>query len=477
MTMDYEVVIGLEVHAQLNTRSKMFCGCANKYGEPPNTLTCPICLGLPGTLPVINEQSIHYAIKAGLAVGCTIRKFSRTARKNYFYPDLTKGYQISQYDEPICANGRLVINLNGQRKTIGITRIHIEEDAGKSVHGLDAGTGVDFNRCGVPLIEIVSEPDLRSPAEAHVYLTKLKQILEYLAVSDCNMEEWSLRCDTNVSLRPLGQKKLGTKTEVKNMNSFKAVEKALEYEIARQTRVLNQGGRIEGATLLWNDATSEAIMMRSKEEAHDYRYFPEPDLVPISVPDEMIATIQGQLPELPDAKAKRFKQAYKLNSEAINILVADPAGAEYFEKVVKAGANPRAAAAWVTGEVLRALKETTLDITAFPIDSDRLAELIQIIDSGKLSNQAGKKIFDAMLGSRAPIIELIAQAGLAQESDEAALNAMIQRVLENNPKELARYREGKKQLMGFFVGQIMKESKGRANPRLVNQLLKNALGS
>ncbi|MCF7801446.1 MAG: Asp-tRNA(Asn)/Glu-tRNA(Gln) amidotransferase subunit GatB [Candidatus Marinimicrobia bacterium] len=473
--MKYEVVIGLEVHAQLSTRSKIFCTCANRYGDPPNTLTCPVCLGMPGTLPVLNEQVIHFAIKTGLALECSIRRYSRTARKNYFYPDLPKGYQISQYEDPICYDGKLLIETDGKSQEIGITRIHIEEDAGKSIHGMGKGTGVDFNRCGVPLIEIVSEPDLRSPAEARAYLTKLKQILKYLNVSDCNMEEGSLRCDANVSLRPVGATELGTKTEVKNMNSFRAVEKALEYEVERQTRVLDEGGRIAAVTLFWNDATEEAILMRSKEEAHDYRYFPEPDLVPISVPEAMIETIRGQLPELPAARGERFKQEYGLNDETVRILTAEVEWAAYFEDVIKTGVNAKSAATWVTGEVLRVLKESESGLGKFPISAGRLGELIGFIEAGKISNQAAKKVFESMLTSPDSVETLIEKAGLSQVSDEEFLQKIIQAVMDAHPDELARYREGKKQLMGFFVGQVMKKSRGAANPKIVNQLLQGAL--
>ncbi|MCF7797385.1 MAG: Asp-tRNA(Asn)/Glu-tRNA(Gln) amidotransferase subunit GatB [Lentisphaeria bacterium] len=475
--MKYEVVIGLEVHAQLSTNSKIFCTCANRYGEAPNTLTCPVCLGMPGTLPVLNEQAIHFAIKTGLALECSIRRYSRTARKNYFYPDLPKGYQISQYEDPICYNGKLLIETDGKPREIGITRIHIEEDAGKSIHGMGSGTGVDFNRCGVPLIEIVSEPDMRSPAEARAYLAKLKQILKYLNVSDCNMEEGSLRCDANVSLRPMGATTLGTKTEVKNMNSFRAVEKALEYEVARQTTVLDEGGRIEAVTLFWNDATEEAVLMRSKEEAHDYRYFPEPDLVPISVPEAMVETIRGQLPELPAARAERFLKAYGLNEETVRILIAEVEWARYFEDVVKTGVKAKSAATWVTGEVLRVLKEREAGLDDFPVSASRLGELIRYIEAGKISNQAAKKVFETMLTSDQAVAELIEAAGLSQVSDTDFLETIIREVLAAHPEELARYREGKKQLMGFFVGQVMKKSKGRANPKIVNQLLQSALES
>lgn len=471
----YEVVIGLEVHAQLNTQSKIFCGCANRYGDPPNTLTCPICLGMPGTLPVLNAQVVTSAIRTGLALDCSIRPFSRTARKNYFYPDLPKGYQISQYDDPICYDGHLTIETESGIKSIGITRIHIEEDAGKSMHGLGEGTSVDFNRCGVPLIEIVSEPDMRSQFEAYAYLTKLKQILKYLNVSNCNMEEGSLRCDANVSLRLKGAKELGTKTEVKNMNSFKAVEKALEFEINRQQQVLDSGERVVGATLLWNDATGEAVMMRSKEEAHDYRYFPEPDLVPISVTESEIEAIRNDLPELPEARATRFKTDYELNQEVISILTAEVEYANYFEEMVKAGSNPKLAAGWITGEVLRVLKERNLALEMFPVPPERLGELLAFIHSGKISNQAAKKVFDEMLVSSKSVHDLIVSEGLEQVNDEEALIQLIAEVISENPDEVQKYREGKVQLIGFFVGKVMQKSKGSANPKSVNKLLRSAL--
>lgn len=473
----YEVVIGLEVHAQLNTKSKVFCGCANQYGEPPNTLTCPICLGMPGTLPVLNAAVITSAIRTGLALDCSIRPFSRTARKNYFYPDLPKGYQISQYDDPLCYDGNLKIETETGPKTIGITRIHIEEDAGKSMHGLGEGTSVDFNRCGVPLIEIVSEPDMRSQFEAYAYLTKLKQILKYLKVSNCNMEEGSLRCDANVSLRLAGAKELGTKTEVKNMNSFKAVEKALEFEINRQRKVLDAGERVHSVTLFWNDATEEAVLMRSKEEAHDYRYFPEPDLVPISVSDSMIAAIRGQLPELPEARGNRFRTDYALNDEVVNILIGEVEFAEYFEATVLAGAKPKSAASWVTGEVLRILKDEERELASFPIGPPRLSELLNLIDAGKISNQAAKKVFEAMLVKTDGVQQIIGDLGLEQVNDEDELQQFIAEVMAENPDEVAKYRQGKKQLIGFFVGKVMQKSGGSANPKSVGELMRSSLGN
>ena len=473
----YEVVIGLEVHAQLNTRSKVFCGCANRYGDPANTLTCPICLGMPGTLPVLNEEVISSAIRTGLALDCSIRPYSRTARKNYFYPDLPKGYQISQFNDPICYDGHLTIETEtGVKKTIGITRIHIEEDAGKSMHGLGEGTSIDFNRCGVPLIEIVSEPDMRSAFEAYAYLTKLKQILKYLNVSNCNMEEGSLRCDANVSLRLVGAKELGTKTEVKNMNSFKAVEKALAYEINRQRQVLDAGERVHAVTLLWNDATEEAVLMRSKEEAHDYRYFPEPDLVPISVSTETIGAIRDQLPELPEARSLRFKTEYALNDEVVSILIAEVEFANYFEATVRAGALPKSAASWVTSEVLRLLKEGEYELASFPISPAKLCDLLNQIDDGKISNQAAKKVFEWMLGNNtSSVLEIINELGLAQINDEDALGLYIAEVIAENPDEVRKYREGKKQLLGFFVGKVMQKSGGSANPKSVGELVRSSL--
>ncbi len=473
--MEYESVIGLEVHAQLSTVSKIFCGCSTEYGAEPNTQVCPICLGLPGSLPVLNREVIHLAVKAGLALGCTIHHNSRMARKNYFYPDLPKGYQISQYDEPLATNGRLRFKVNGEDREVGIIRVHIEEDAGKSLHGYGAGTGVDFNRCGVGLIEIVSRPDIRSPAEARAYLARLKQVLEYTAVSDCNMEEGSLRVDANVSVRPVGQDTLGVKTEVKNMNSFKAVEQALAYEIKRQIEVLKQGGRIEQVTLLWNDAKGTAEIMRRKEAAHDYRYFPEPDLLPLALEEKFITDIQNELPELPWEKEQRFQEQYALNDEMIRILTGSLEIADYFEKVAATQVPPRKAAAWVASEVLRIQKERDLPLSEFPITPERLGELIKAEQAGKLNHQAARQIFEQMLESKVPVQELIEKSGLAQVDSREAIDELVQGVLADHPAEVQRYRDGEERLLGFFMGQVMKRSKGRANPQQVREMLLNRL--
>jgi|FLOH01.1.fsa_nt_gi aspartyl-tRNA(Asn)/glutamyl-tRNA(Gln) amidotransferase subunit B len=475
--MQYEVVIGLEIHAQLKTESKVFCGCKTIYGNSPNSQTCPICLGMPGTLPVLNEKVIEFAAKAGLALECKIRLNSRTARKNYFYPDLSKGYQISQYDEPMCEFGKIEIFSGEDRaKVLGITRIHIEEDSGKSVHGFGDKTAVDFNRCGTGLIEIVSEPDMRSPEEARAYLVKLKQILEYLEVSDCNMEEGSLRVDANISLRPFGQKELGTKTEMKNMNSFRAVEKALYSEIERQGKVLDNGGEIQQVTMLWNENLNQARVMRTKEDAHDYRYFPEPDLLPIEITEGYLADIKSQLPELPDAKMRRFSADYKLGKEAISTLVLDKNWSAWFEEVVQAGSDPVEASKWVTVEVLRVIKERLISIDEFPISPLKLSQLIKEIEKDSISKQAGKKVFDHMLDDHSDVSLIIEKLGLKQVSDTRNLEVIIRDIKEKYSTEVSRFQNGESKLLGFFMGQVMKESQGKANPKIIAPLIQKIIG-
>jgi len=468
----YETVIGLEVHAQLKTASKIFCGCPTRFGAEPNTQVCPVCLGLPGSLPVLNEKVIELAVRAGLALDCTIRPLSHTARKNYFYPDLPKGYQISQYDEPLCSAGKLEIEYEGETRTIGITRIHIEEDAGKSLHEYAGGTAVDFNRCGVGLVEIVSEPDLRSPGEARAYLNALKRILVSLGVSDGNMEEGSLRVDANLSLRPVGSTSLGTKTEVKNMNSFRSVEHALASEVQRQTRVLDAGQRVEQVTLLWNDAREEAVVMRSKEEAHDYRYFPEPDLVPIHIESTWLERIRSQLPELPAQRQDRFQREYHLNAEVAHILASSLELAEYFEAVIEAGAEPIQAAGWISSEVLHLLHERNQAIDEFPVTPPREAELLKRVAAGKLSMQAAKVLHESLINKPdISISDLIEEAGLQQMEDQTEMEALVQSILEKHPAEHARLQAGETKLVGFFMGQIMRLSGGRANPAVVKALL------
>ncbi|HPI28230.1 MAG TPA: Asp-tRNA(Asn)/Glu-tRNA(Gln) amidotransferase subunit GatB [Candidatus Marinimicrobia bacterium] len=474
MSKKFEPVIGLEVHAQLLTDTKIFCSCKNAYGAPPNSLTCPVCLGMPGTLPVLNRKAVEYAIKMGLATDCSITAFSRFARKNYFYPDLPKGYQISQYDEPLCRNGKLKIQVNGVEKNIGITRIHLEEDAGKSIHGFD-NTLVDFNRCGVALIEIVSEPDLRSPEEAYAYLTKLKQILEYLEICDCNMEEGSLRCDANISLRPIGEEKFGTKTEMKNMNSFRGVERALRFEIERQKAILEKGKNIIQQTMLWDEAKGEARPMRSKEESHDYRYFPEPDLVPLEVDENWKTKISNDLPELPDQKYFRFLNKYNLRHYDAAILTSDKYLAEYFERVNDLINDPQLVSKWIQGEVLRTLSQKNLNPKQIPLAAENLGELLNLIKAGTISANIAKEVFDKMVENNESAKIIVEREKLIQVSDDSELEQIIQTVISENPNEVERYRRGAKNLFAFFMGQVMKKTKGKANPSVANNLLRKAL--
>jgi len=474
MSEKFEPVIGLEVHAQLLTDTKIFCSCKNAYGAPPNSLTCPVCLGMPGTLPVLNRKAVEYAIKMGLATDCSITAFSRFARKNYFYPDLPKGYQISQYDEPLCQNGKIKIQVNGIEKNIGITRIHLEEDAGKSIHGFD-NTLVDFNRCGVALIEIVSEPDLRSPEEAYAYLIKLKQILEYLEICDCNMEEGSLRCDANISLRPIGEEKFGTKTEMKNMNSFRGVERALRFEIERQKAILEKGKNIIQQTMLWDEAKGEARPMRSKEESHDYRYFPEPDLVPLEVEENWKTKILNDLPELPDQKYFRFLNKYNLRHYDAAILTSDKYLAEYFERVNDLINDPQLVSKWIQGEVLRTLSQKNLTSKQIPLAAENLGELLNLIKAGTISANIAKEVFDKMVENNESAKIIVEREKLIQVSDDSELEQIIQTVISENPNEVERYRRGAKNLFAFFMGQVMKKTKGKANPSVANNLLRKTL--
>jgi len=477
MIKGYEPVIGLEVHVQLFTKSKMFCSCKNKYGDAPNMHTCPICLGYPGTLPVLNQKAVEFGIKAGLATNCEIADFCRFARKNYFYPDLPKGYQISQYKEPLCSSGELTIQLEDKEKKIGITRIHLEEDSGKSIHGLenDEDTYIDFNRCGVPLIEIVSEPDLRSPEEAYQYLRKLKQTLEYLEVSDCNMEQGSLRCDANISVRPTGQKEFGIRTEMKNMNSFSGVKKALQYEIDRQIIALEKGEKVIQQTMLWDDRKEEARPMRGKEESEDYRYFPEPDLVPLEVNDKWLAEIKNKIKELPDEKRERFKKEYNLREYDIDLLISDHNISGYFENAVEISEDPELTSKWLQNEILRVLKEENIDITDFPISEKRFGELILLVKKNKINANSAKKVFNKMLGCDQSPEQIVEKEGLAQVSGSDQLAGIIQSVLEENQDEVARFREGEKKLFGYFMGQVMKKTRGKANPQETKKLLQQLL--
>jgi aspartyl-tRNA(Asn)/glutamyl-tRNA(Gln) amidotransferase subunit B len=477
----YQPVIGLEVHAQLLTKSKAFCSCATEFGNDPNSNVCPVCLGLPGVLPVLNARVVEFVVRMGLATHCTIADRSVFARKNYFYPDLPKGYQISQFDKPICTDGHVEIEVEpGVKKRIGITRIHMEEDAGKSIHDLDVDTLVDVNRCGVPLIEIVSEPDIRSPREAYQYLTMIKQIVTYLGICDGNMEEGSLRCDANISVMPKGSEKFGTKTELKNMNSFRFVEKALEYEINRQIDLLERGERVAQETLLWDANEGIAVPMRSKEEAHDYRYFPEPDLVPVLVDERYIESVREHLPEFPSARRDRYVKDFALPKYDADILTEQRELADYFESVVaglksKTNETVKAASNWTMTEVLRVLNDRHIGVRDFPIGPERLAGMINLIVDGTISGKIAKDVFAEMLTETGSAKAIIEKKGLVQVSDTGAIEKTIDEVLAKNAEQVAKYRSGKQQLFGFFVGETMKLMKGKANPGVVNEILRKKL--
>src|SRR6266481_1339152 len=477
----YEPVIGLEVHAQLKTATKAFCACSTRCGDPPNTNTCPVCLGLPGALPVLNRRAVELGIRAALALHLNVQESSRFARKNYFYPDLPKGYQISMYELPLATAGWLEIEHDGQTKRIGITRLHLEDDAAKNLHegfpDSDEKSYVDYNRGGTPLAEIVSEPDLRSPAEAHAYLTALKQVLLYTEVSDCNMEEGSLRCDANVSVRLRGAEKFGTKAEVKNLNSFKFLQHALEYEIERQISVLESGGNIPQETRLWNVAAGRTEPMRSKEFAHDYRYFPDPDLLPVTTPESFVAEVRSGMTELPDVKRARFLREYGITPYDAGVLTATRPLGDYFEAVVKAGASPKLAANWIQTEVLRAENEK---IGASHLEGFRpldwaLAALLIGIQNGQITTAMAKSIFPRMVETGKPAAEIIAAEGLAQITDSGAIEKIARAVIAKSPENIAKYRSGNEGVFKFFVGQVMKETRGQANPQLVNEILKKVL--
>ena len=478
--MKYEAVIGLEVHTELQTTTKIFCGCKTSFGAEPNTNVCPVCLGLPGVLPVLNKRVLEFAVRAGLALNCEISRFSKFDRKNYYYPDLPKNFQTSQFDLPICERGHLDIEVNGEKKQIRITRAHMEEDAGKLVHHGTSITDsdyslVDYNRTGTPLLEIVTEPDMRSAKEAVAYLEKMRAILQYIGISDCRMEEGSLRCDANVSVRPVGQKELGTKTEIKNINSFKGVEKAIEYEALRQAEILEDGGKIIQETRTWDEKEGVTKSMRTKEEANDYRYFPEPDLAPFTVSEEYIEDIRKTLPELPDERRERYIANFGLSSTDAQYMTNDKDTSDYFEKVVAAGADPKASVNWIMGEFASQLSNAGIEIAKAPVTPENLAKLLALIAKGTISGKIAKKVFAEMWKDGADPEEIVKAQGLVQISDTGALKELVVKVIANNPKAVEDFKAGKKKAVGALVGQIMKETKGKANPKVINELLNNEL--
>jgi len=473
--MEFEPVIGLEVHAQLSTRSKIFSPTSTEFGASPNSQVSPICLGMPGVLPVLNKKALEYAVRAAIALNCELHTTSRFARKNYFYPDLPKGYQISQYEEPFSSNGWLDISVNGETKRIRITRIHMEEDAGKLIHDQSGNVSyVDLNRAGVPLIEIVSEPDIESPEEAVEYMKKLRSIVRYIGICNGNMEEGSLRCDANVSVRPKGTKELGTKAEIKNVNSFKFVQKAIEYEIRRQIQTLESGGEIVQETRLFDSSKGVTFSMRSKEEAHDYRYFPEPDLLPVVIEQSMIEEIRSTLPELPEQRLERFIIDYKLPEYDAGVLTSSKEIADYFEESLNDGADPKTVSNWIMTEVLRELKEEE-EIDSFPISPAMLSELLGLIDKGTISGKQAKEIFAEMISSGVKAKEIVEQKGIKQISDQSEIESIVKKVLGKHPDETARLKAGEDKLMGFLVGQVMKATQGKANPKVVNEILRKSL--
>ncbi len=474
--MDYEIVIGLEIHAELSTQSKIYCGCSTEFGGEPNTHCCPICTGMPGVLPVLNKKVVEYAVKAGLAMNCTISQFSKQDRKNYFYPDLPKAYQVSQFDLPLCRNGYVEIEVGGTRKKIGITRIHIEEDAGKLIHDeWGTGTLVDYNRCGVPLIEIVSEPDMRSPEEARAFVESVKAILEYLDVCDCKMQEGSLRADVNLSVRPVGSTTFGTRTEMKNLNSFRSIQRAAESEAQRQIREIEDGSTITQDTRRWDDAKGYSYAMRSKEEAHDYRYFPEPDLVPVVVDDEWLSRIKESLPELPAARRERYIAEFGLPEYDAGLLTSSIRLAEFFEDAVKGSSNAKAVSNWIMGDVMRILKEKELEADRIPFPGSYLAQLVTLIDKGTISGTIARKVLEKMFESGKEPGLIVKEEGLEVVSDEDALTAIVRKILDANPQSVADYKGGKEKAFGFLVGQTMREMKGKADPQTINRLLREEL--
>ena len=482
MHSNYEAVIGLECHAQLLTQSKLFCSCSTRFGDAPNMNTCPVCLGLPGALPVLNRVAVILAVRAGIGLNCKVNPESQWARKNYFYPDLPKGYQISQYDRPLAQHGFIEISVEGTTKKIGVQRIHMEEDAGKSLHegfpDSNRNTHLDFNRSGVPLIEIVSEPDIRSSAEAHDYLRRLKEILEYLDVNDGNMEEGSLRCDANVSVRKIGEPKFGTRTELKNINSFRFVQKAIDFEVDRQIDVIEGGGRIVQETRLWNADEERTVSMRSKEEAHDYRYFPDPDLPLLVLDREAIKVVERSMPELPEARRKRFVEQYALSEYDASVLTATRDLAEFFDETASLSSQPKAAANWIMGDLLRFFKDSNTDLkdlSATPVKPNMLASMIALVEKGTISGKIAKTVMEEMCATGKSPEKIIEEKGLVQISNIDEIQKIVLKVIEDNPKPVEQYRQGKTGNFGFFVGQVMKATGGRANPQTVNELLKKTL--
>lgn len=477
--MNYETVIGLEVHVQLNTKTKIFCGCSIKFGAPPNTNICPVCLGLPGVLPVLNKSVLRKSVKAALALNCEIAKFSKFDRKQYFYPDLPKNYQISQYDMPISQNGWIIIDIDGNEKKIGITRVHMEEDAGKLIHSENAGINksyVDYNRTGTPLIEIVSEPDMRTPKEAYEYLSAIKSIMKYTEVSDCNMEEGSLRCDANISVRPEEQNELGTKVELKNMNSFRAVEKAIEHESARQIKLIKDGGNIIQETRLWDTDGNKTRTMRVKEEENDYRYFPEPDLVPIVLSKETLNDIKNNIPELPYERSTRFQKELNLPEYDSHLLTSDKGIADYFEKCLQSYNNPKIISNWIMSDVLKYLNDNNISISDFKLSPDKFVSILKLIDNGTISGTAAKKVFIEM--AQSPDLnpgELVKSMGLTQVSDESSIEKIVDEVIAEETEVVEKYKQGNTKVIAHLVGMVMRKSKGKANPKMANQILSNKL--
>jgi aspartyl-tRNA(Asn)/glutamyl-tRNA(Gln) amidotransferase subunit B len=475
--MKYETVIGLEVHVELSTATKVFCGCANEFGGEPNTHCCPVCTGMPGVLPVLNKKAVEYCVKAGLALNCEISEFSKMDRKGYYYPDLPKAYQISQFDLPLCKAGRVDFVAGGKKCSVRLTRIHLEEDAGKLIHeGFGTGTAVDYNRCGVPLIEIVTEPDLRSAEEARVFLDTLKSAMQYIDVSDCKMQEGSLRCDVNVSVRPEGQAEYGVRTEMKNINSFSAAVRAIEYESKRQVRMIEDGEEIEQQTLRWDDGRGLSYPMRSKEEAHDYRYFPDPDLVPVVLSKEQIEGWKKELPELPDEKKKRFAERLGLPEYDAGVLTASRHIALFFEDCVSLYNEPKKISNWIMGDVLRLLKDTGTEPEAMALTPEQLVSCIRLVDTGVVNNTTGKAVFEEVYRTGKEPGKIVEEKGLKQVSDDGAIREAIKSILEANAKDAEDYRNGNEKVLMFFVGQVMKQMKGKANPKVVNEILREELG-